>query len=67
MKHRLSIEVRVDGGLEHIFSQVLEGEVNTGCRVKEVAQAISNVGAEWQHGEDFAKEEWPGMARCFTK
>ena len=67
MKHRLSIEVRVDGGLEHIFSQVLDGEVNTRSRLNEAVRAISDVDGEWQHGEDFAKEEWPGMARCFTR
>ena len=67
MKHRLSIEVRVDGGIERIFSKVLESEEKTRERLNTVVQAISDVDGEWQRGRDFAKDAWPGMARCFSK
>ncbi len=69
MKHHISVTVRVDGGIEHEFDQVLEGKEKARKLINEVAWAISDIDGEWQHeGDSFRrKEPWPGMARCFTK
>ncbi|KKK88053.1 hypothetical protein LCGC14_2747020, partial [marine sediment metagenome] len=46
MKHHISVTVRVDGGIEHQFDQVLEGRKKTFHLVCEAAQAMNYINQE---------------------
>jgi len=68
MEHRITVTVRVDGGIEHEFDQVLKGKEKTRNLVSKSARAISDIAGEWQHerGPD-RPDGWPGIARCFNE
>ena len=72
MKHHISVTVRVDGGIEHQFDQVLEGEGKTIGLVDVAARVISNVDGEWQHERgagchNRAKYPWPGVGHAVLR
>ena len=74
MKHHISVTVRVDGGIEHIFDQVLEGRKKTFHLVCEAAQAMNyiNQESEWRYdrGPEYrpiAKRQWPGASRSILR
>ena len=47
--HSISIEVRVDGAIEHSFNQVIEGKENVQNCLDAVARAILETDSEWKH------------------
>ena len=72
MKHHISVTVRVDGGIEHQFDQVLEGQALAISLVSQAAQAISNVTSGWHHDRgagchDRTKYPWPGVGHAVLR
>ena len=72
MKHHISVTVRVDGAIEHIFNLVLEGEGKTIGLIDAAARVISRVDGGWKHERgagchNRAKYPWEGASRSIIR